>query len=86
MMIDSILLHQKRVRKKEEDNSMKSNQPFKYASLAIEILVGIFFAFFAGKWLDNKFQFSFPFVTVGLSILVVFNIILNLVKEVSSKK
>ncbi len=65
---------------------MNKNQPFKYVSLALEILVSIFIAFFAGKWLDKKFQFSFPFITVGLSILVIINIALNLIKEVSSKK
>ena len=61
-------------------------QPYKYVGLALEILVSIFFAFFAGKWLDKKFNFSFPFVTIGLSILVIINIVLNLIKEVSSKK
>ncbi len=65
---------------------MNKKPTFKYVSLALEILVGIFIAFFAGKWLDNKFQFSFPFITVGLSILVIINIVLNLIKEVSSKK
>ena len=65
---------------------MNKKQPFKCVSMGLEIVVSIFFAFFAGKWLDNKFQFYFPFITVGLSILVVINIVLNLVKEVSSKK
>ena len=65
---------------------MNKKPTFKYVSLALEILVGIFIAFFAGKWLDKKFQFSFPFVTVGLLILVIINIIFNLIKEVSSKK
>ncbi len=65
---------------------MNKKQPFKYVSLGLEILVSIFFAVFAGKWLDGKFDFSFPYITVGLSILVITNIVLNLIKEVSSKK
>jgi hypothetical protein len=65
---------------------MSKNQSYKYVSMGLEILVTIFFAFFAGKWLDKKFQFSFPYFTVGLSILVIINIVLNLIKEVSSKK
>ncbi len=66
--------------------NMNKKPTFKYVSTGLEILVSLFFAFFAGKWLDNKFQFSFPFVTVGLSILVIINIIFNLIKEISPKK
>lgn len=57
-----------------------------YTSLAFEMLVSILFAIFAGKWLDKKFEFSFPFITISLIILVIINIIFKLFKETKPKK
>ncbi len=67
---------------KNEGNNLLNQ----YAGLAMQLLVGLGLAAFAGIWIDKKINVGFPLLVWILPLGVLIIMILKAVKDTSSNK
>ena len=72
-------------RNEKKDTSNKSLL-IQYAGLGAQLLAGLLIAVFAGKWVDDKFSFSFPVCIWLFPLIVIIGMILKAIKDTSKKK
>jgi hypothetical protein len=58
----------------------------KYAAIGSQIFAGLIITVFAGKWIDEKLQFSFPILIWLLPLIFLIGIILKIVRDTSKNK
>lgn len=67
------------------DNKSNKELLFQYASIGVQLLVGLLIAVFLGKWIDAKVQFRFPVFIWLLPLIVIVGMILKAIKDTSEK-
>ena len=66
----------------DEEDKMDNKKPYsKYISLASQMAISFLLAVFAGRWLDNKFQFEFPVFTITLSLVTIIATLRKIIKD-----
>ena len=69
----------------KKDTSNKSLL-IQYAGLGVQLLAGLLIAVLAGKWVDEKFSFSFPVCIWLFPLIVIIGMILRAVRDTSKNK
>ena len=66
---------------------MQSNKKllYQYAGFAIQLLVALGIATYAGLWIDKKLKFTIPLLIWMLPLLVLIMMILKTVKDTNKK-
>ena len=71
---------------KNENNISNKQLLIQYAGLGAQLLAYLIIAVFAGKWIDDKLKWNFPFFIWLLPLLVIIVMILKAVRDTSKKK
>ena len=69
-----------------QKNTSNKNLLIQYAALGTQLLAGLIIAVFAGKWVDEKANFTFPVFIWLFPLVVIIGMILKAVKDTSKKK
>ena len=67
-------------------NISNKNLLLQYAGIGSQLLAGLFITVFSGKWIDDKFHFSFPVLIWLLPLIFIVGMILKAIKDTSKKK
>lgn len=69
------------------DNSTSNKRLLiQYASIGAQIIAGLIFTIFVGKWIDGKIHLSFPIFIWTLPLIFIIGITIKAVKDTSNKK
>ena len=67
-------------------NISNKNLLLQYAAIGSQLLAGLVITVFAGKWIDEKLKFSFPFLILALPVAFLISMTLKVVRDTSKKK
>lgn len=72
--------------KKQEKTPSNAKLLMKYAGFAMQAMIGLSIAFYAGFKLDEWLQFSFPVLVWILPLLAIIAMIWQVIKDTSKNK
>lgn len=65
---------------------LKPSKSNDYLSFATKMTTVLLLAYFAGNWIDKKFNFRFPIFTLIFLLVSIIGLLIKIIKDTSNKK